>query len=86
MRSWFRQCLSLRTFRAERANQFEWKQPFHTVLDFNFHRSRGPIFCKWFEGGVTNVCHNAIDRHLPAKADIAAGETVILLTPPFQPY
>jgi len=33
---------------------------------YNFHRSRGPIFVKWFEGGTTNVCHNALDRHVAA--------------------
>ena len=24
-------------------------------MDYNFHRSKGKIFCRWFEGGVTNV-------------------------------
>lgn len=49
--------------------EFEWKEPFGTVVDYNFHRSKGEIFCRWFEGGVTNICYNAIDRHLAAKRD-----------------
>jgi hypothetical protein len=41
------------TARARR--DFEWKEPFGKVMDYNFHRSKGKIFCRWFEGGVTNV-------------------------------
>ena len=26
-------------------------------------------FARWFLGGETNLCHNAVDRHLPALAD-----------------
>jgi len=31
-----------------------------------------PPFAKWFVGGETNLCHNAIDRHLGARARQAA--------------
>jgi acetyl-CoA synthetase len=27
---------------------------------------------KWFDGAITNVCYNAIDRHLEHKADKVA--------------
>lgn len=53
---------------AERAKEFEWKEPWNSVLEYNFHVSKGKIFCKWFDGGVTNICHNAIDVHLATKS------------------
>src|SRR5260221_2380604 len=28
-----------------------------------------PPFAKWFVGGETNLCHNALDRHLAKRAD-----------------
>ncbi|KAG5501208.1 hypothetical protein JIQ42_06207 [Leishmania sp. Namibia] len=45
-----------------------WADDQH-VKSYNFDKSKGPIFVKWFEGAVTNVCHNALDRHLPAQKD-----------------
>ena len=29
---------------------------------WNFDVRKGPIFVKWFEGGTTNICYNALDR------------------------
>jgi acetyl-CoA synthetase len=54
---------------ATKAQQFHWEKPFTNILDYNFHKSKGKIFCRWFEGGVTNVCYNALDRHLATKAE-----------------
>ncbi|WP_423197629.1 MULTISPECIES: propionate--CoA ligase [unclassified Cupriavidus] len=51
-------------FWAEQAARIDWETPFEQVLD----RSRAP-FARWFVGGRTNLCHNAIDRHLPARAN-----------------
>jgi len=51
-------------FWAEQAHLIDWHAPFKQVLD----RSRPP-FAKWFVGGTTNLCHNAIDRHLAQRAD-----------------
>jgi propionyl-CoA synthetase len=51
-------------FWAEQARRIEWQTPFDTVLD----NSRAP-FTRWFTGGRTNLCHNAVDRHLAARAD-----------------
>ena len=51
-------------FWAEQAQLIDWQQPFDRVCDFDH-----PPFAKWFVGGRTNLCHNAIDRHLPARAD-----------------
>jgi propionyl-CoA synthetase len=38
--------------------------PFHTVCDF----TNAP-FVRWFVGGRTNLCYNAVDRHLATRAD-----------------
>jgi acyl-coenzyme A synthetase/AMP-(fatty) acid ligase len=34
------------------------------VLDYG-----DPPFARWFVGGETNLCYNAVDRHLRARAD-----------------
>jgi propionyl-CoA synthetase len=51
-------------FWAEQAKLIEWRKPFGKVLDYS-----RPPFAKWFVGGETNLCHNAIDRHLAARAN-----------------
>ncbi len=51
-------------FWAEQARMVEWHKPFSTVLDYS-----RPPFAKWFGGGETNLCHNAVDRHLAALGD-----------------
>jgi propionyl-CoA synthetase len=68
----YRECLSRsiqkpESFWAEEAGLIDWKQPFERVLD----HSRPP-FARWFVGGTTNLCHNAVDRHLAARGDQAA--------------
>jgi propionyl-CoA synthetase len=50
-------------FWAEQAKLVDWHQPFEKVLDYS-----RPPFAKWFVGGLTNLCHNAVDRHLAARA------------------
>ena len=50
-------------FWAEEAKRIDWHKPFDSVLDFS-----RPPFAKWFVGGETNLCHNAVDRHLAARA------------------
>lgn len=50
-------------FWAEQAARIDWETPFDQVLD----NSRAP-FTRWFVGGRTNLCHNAVDRHLAARA------------------
>ncbi|HZP89293.1 MAG TPA: propionate--CoA ligase [Burkholderiales bacterium] len=54
-------------FWREQAALIEWHRPFDQVLDFS-----RPPFAKWFVGGETNLCHNAVDRHLASRADQAA--------------
>ncbi|MWL87802.1 propionate--CoA ligase [Cupriavidus sp. SW-Y-13] len=51
-------------FWAEQAARIDWETPFERVLD-----DSRPPFARWFVGGRTNICHNAIDRHLAARAD-----------------
>ena len=51
-------------FWAEQAQLIDWKKPFERALDYS-----KPPFAKWFVGGLTNLCHNAVDRHLPERGD-----------------
>ena len=50
-------------FWSEQAKLVDWHKPFKQVLDYS-----KPPFAKWFIGGETNLCHNAIDRHLATRA------------------
>ncbi|MCB1106251.1 MAG: AMP-binding protein, partial [Cephaloticoccus sp.] len=51
------------SFWAEQARLIDWHEPFTQVCDYS-----RPPFARWFVGGRTNLCHNAVDRHLPARA------------------
>ena len=51
-------------FWAEQAALIDWKTPFTQVCDYS-----KPPFARWFVGGTTNLCHNAVDRHLAQRAD-----------------
>jgi len=51
-------------FWGEEAKLVHWQKPFSKVLDYS-----RPPFARWFVGGETNLCHNAIDRHLAARGD-----------------
>ena len=57
-------------FWAEQAELIDWKQPPQQICDYS-----NPPFVRWFVGGTTNLCHNAVDRHLegparPGRADL----------------
>ncbi len=45
-------------FWSEQAQLIDWQTPPQTVCDYS-----RPPFVKWFSGGKTNLCHNAVDRH-----------------------
>ncbi|EME30712.1 Acetyl-coenzyme A synthetase, chloroplastic/glyoxysomal [Galdieria sulphuraria] len=46
---------------------FYWHKPFSSpILNYNFDIRKGPIFVEWFKGGKTNMCYNALDRHVEA--------------------
>jgi propionyl-CoA synthetase len=51
-------------FWAEQARSIDWNKGFEEVCDFS-----KPPFVRWFVGGETNLCHNAVDRHLEARGD-----------------
>jgi len=51
-------------FWSEQAELVHWNRPFSKVLDYS-----RPPFAKWFTGGETNLCYNAVDRHLPARGE-----------------
>jgi len=51
-------------FWAEQAARIDWETPFERVLD-----DSRPPFARWFIGGRTNICHNAVDRHLAARGE-----------------
>ncbi|MHB1200567.1 MAG: propionate--CoA ligase [Polaromonas sp.] len=54
-------------FWAEQAKLIDWHKPFDRVCNHD-----KPPFVNWFEGGQTNLCHNAVDRHLKDRAGQAA--------------
>ena len=49
-------------FWGEQARLIDWQRPYDKVLEY-----RRPPFRDWFRGGLTNLCHNAVDRHLAAR-------------------
>ncbi|MEW6480461.1 MAG: propionate--CoA ligase [Pseudomonadota bacterium] len=51
-------------FWREQAQLIDWHKPFDQVCDYS-----NPPFARWFAGGQTNLCHNAVDRHLKDRAD-----------------
>ncbi|NNF04700.1 MAG: acetate--CoA ligase, partial [Rhodothermales bacterium] len=57
-------------FWAEQAGRIDWFEPFDRVRDVSF--ASEDVHIRWFEGGVTNVAHNCLDRHLDAHGDRTA--------------
>ncbi|OBY84673.1 propionate--CoA ligase [Delftia sp. JD2] len=51
-------------FWAEQARRIDWYVPPQRICDYD-----NPPFARWFVGGQTNLCHNAVDRHLAERAD-----------------
>src|SRR5690242_8529205 len=64
---WKRSIENRNEFWTDQAALVDWHQPFDCVLDYS-----NPPFAKWFCGGELNLCHNAVDRHLPQRANQAA--------------
>ena len=54
-------------FWSEQARKIDWQTPPQQICDYS-----NPPFARWFVGGTTNLCHNAIDRHLADRGDQAA--------------
>ena len=51
-------------FWGDEAKRIHWHKPFTKVLEYT-----KPPFAKWFVGGETNLCYNAVDRHLAERGD-----------------
>jgi propionyl-CoA synthetase len=51
-------------FWAEQARLIDWQRQPQTICDYS-----RPPFVNWFAGGTTNLCHNAVDRHLKDRPD-----------------
>ncbi|AMP01355.1 propionate--CoA ligase [Collimonas arenae] len=51
-------------FWREQARRIDWHHPFSQVLD-----DSRPPFAKWFVGGTTNLCHNAVDRWVGTRGE-----------------
>ena len=57
------------TFWAEQAKRLDWFTPPTKIGNWSFD----PVDIKWYEDGVLNLCHNAVDRHVSAgKGDAIA--------------
>ncbi|WPB58480.1 propionate--CoA ligase [Xylophilus sp. GOD-11R] len=52
------------TFWAEQARLIDWHSQPRQICDWSH-----PPFARWFAGGTTNLCHNAIDRHLAMRSE-----------------
>jgi acetyl-CoA synthetase len=51
-------------FWAEVADSFHWFRSWNTVRKGGF----AEVDYTWFEGGLTNLCYNCLDRHLPERS------------------
>jgi acetyl-CoA synthetase len=56
---WEKSIKNPQEFWAEKANAIDWFKTWDKVLD-----DSNPPFYKWFSGGVLNMSHNALDRHV----------------------
>ncbi|ASM78719.1 propionate--CoA ligase [Vitreoscilla filiformis] len=51
-------------FWGEQAQLLHWHKPYEQVCDYS-----NPPFAKWFAGGQTNLCYNAVDRHVAERGE-----------------
>ena len=63
-------------FWREQAARIDWFEPFETVRDVAFGSEETHI--RWYVGGRTNACHNALDRHVEAGR---GGRTALICEP-----
>ena len=56
-------------FWSKQSERLDWTQPPVTISNWSYD----PVSIKWFEDGVLNICHNAVDRHVAAgRGDVTA--------------
>ncbi len=60
-------------FWLEQAQRLDW----FTAPTIGGDWAYDPVAIKWFEDGTLNLCHNAVDRHLPEHA----GRTALIFEP-----
>jgi propionyl-CoA synthetase len=54
-------------FWGEQAKLIDWHKPPRQICDYS-----KPPFVKWFVGGETNLCYNAVDRHAAKRPNAPA--------------
>jgi acetyl-CoA synthetase len=64
-------------FWAEQAKRLDWITPPTTIANWSYD----PVEIKWYEDGVLNLCHNAVDRHVAA----GHGERTAIIFEPDSP-
>ncbi len=62
-------------FWKTQAARIEWFTPFTKVKDVSYDPH--DVSIRWYVGGKTNACYNAIDRHLPERA----AQTALIFEP-----
>ncbi len=55
-------------FWAEQAQRLDWVTAPARIANWSYD----PVEIKWFEDGVLNLCHNAVDRHLADRSQQVA--------------
>ena len=65
------------TFWAEQAKRLDWFTPPTKIGNWSFD----PVDIKWYEDGVLNLCHNAVDRHVSA----GKGDSIAFIFEPDDP-
>lgn len=56
-----------KAFWGNLAKEFHWHEPWDDDhLEFNFDARQGRVSTSFFRGGKTNICYNALDRHVLA--------------------
>jgi propionyl-CoA synthetase len=68
------------SFWRKEAQRIDWHVPFSQVLDYS-----RPPFAKWFVGGQTNLCHNAVDRWASRQGEQTALIAITTETPDGSP-
>ena len=51
-------------FWSDQAQLIHWHEQPKQICDYT-----NPPFAKWYQGGTTNLCYNAVDRHLEQRGD-----------------
>ncbi|OWT57395.1 propionate--CoA ligase [Candidimonas nitroreducens] len=68
IRAFHRQSIEHREeFWRREAQRIHWHEPFTEVLDYS-----RPPFARWYVGGRTNLCYNAVDRWAQIDPDLPA--------------